>query len=62
MHGDLTKSIKQSLASPVLLMNLEEEKDDQRVLLGDAERDDLLNLAHKIKKAASKKHAKLLIL
>lgn len=58
-HKDLTTSIKQALASPVLLMNLEEDHDIEKVediLLGDAEKDDLLNLAHKIKKS-SKKHA-----
>ena len=59
MHSDLTTSLTQSLASPVLMMNLEEDHSHKKThRLGDAEKDDLLNLALKAKK--SKKEQKKL--
>jgi hypothetical protein len=63
MHTDLTKSLTQSLASPVLMMNLEEDHSHKKTrgILMDAEKDDPLNLALKVKKAKkSKKEQKKL--
>ena len=62
MHTDLTKSLTKSLASPVLMMNLEEDHSHKKThRLMDVEKDDLLNLALKVKKAkkSKKDHKKL---